>query len=121
MKLKNIILTATLSMTFMAMGTKTRTAIQFYNRHFQTCSFGKPGNVRHIFEDINFAADGGLYAELIKNRSFEFPDAFTGWQPFGKVSIESESPCFDRNPHYVRITTTAVCFVPALTMKASEE
>ena len=26
-----------------------------------------------FFEDINFGADGGLYAELIKNRSFEFP------------------------------------------------
>ena len=30
----------------------------------------------HFFEDINFGADGGLYAELIKNRSFEFPDKF---------------------------------------------
>ena len=27
-----------------------------------------------FFEDINFAADGGLYAELVKNRSFEFPN-----------------------------------------------
>ena len=26
-----------------------------------------------FFEDINYGADGGLYAELIKNRSFEFP------------------------------------------------
>ena len=25
-----------------------------------------------FFEDINFGADGGLYAELVKNRSFEF-------------------------------------------------
>ena len=25
-----------------------------------------------FFEDINYGADGGLYAELIKNRSFEF-------------------------------------------------
>nr|HPJ59600.1 alpha-L-arabinofuranosidase [Bacteroidales bacterium] len=25
-----------------------------------------------FFEDINFAADGGVYAELVKNRSFEF-------------------------------------------------
>ncbi|MDE6688904.1 MAG: alpha-L-arabinofuranosidase, partial [Prevotella sp.] len=29
-----------------------------------------------FFEDINFAADGGLYGELVKNRSFEFPQAF---------------------------------------------
>jgi alpha-N-arabinofuranosidase len=27
-----------------------------------------------LFEDINFAADGGVYAEQVKNRSFEFPD-----------------------------------------------
>ncbi|MDE6457592.1 MAG: alpha-L-arabinofuranosidase, partial [Muribaculum sp.] len=30
-----------------------------------------------FFEDINYAADGGLYAEKIKNRSFEFPQPFT--------------------------------------------
>ncbi|MCM1021123.1 MAG: carbohydrate binding domain-containing protein [Muribaculum sp.] len=57
-----------------------------------------------FFEDINFAADGGLYAELIKNRSFEFPNGFTGWVPFGLVTIEKENPCFNRNPNYVRIT-----------------
>ena len=28
-----------------------------------------------FFEDINFGADGGLYAELIKNRSFDFPQS----------------------------------------------
>ena len=33
-----------------------------------------------FFEDINFAADGGLYAELIKNRSFEFPLPMMGWK-----------------------------------------
>lgn len=32
-----------------------------------------------FFEDINFAADGGLYAELIKNRSFEFDNPLMGW------------------------------------------
>nr|WP_319399495.1 hypothetical protein [uncultured Carboxylicivirga sp.] len=32
-----------------------------------------------FFEDINFAADGGLYAELVKNRSFEFFDPKMGW------------------------------------------
>ncbi len=32
-----------------------------------------------FFEDINFAADGGLYAELVKNRSFEFTLPLTGW------------------------------------------
>ena len=33
-----------------------------------------------FFEDINFAADGGLYAELVKNRSFEFDQPLTGWK-----------------------------------------
>ena len=32
-----------------------------------------------FFEDINFAADGGLYAEMIKNRSFEFTIPMMGW------------------------------------------
>ena len=57
-----------------------------------------------FFEDINFGADGGLYAELVKNRSFEFPQSFTGWTPFGDVAVLNENPCFNRNPHYVRIT-----------------
>ena len=56
-----------------------------------------------FFEDISFGADGGLYAELIKNRSFEFEYPFTGWTPFGDVSIRSDKPCFDRNPHYARL------------------
>lgn len=56
-----------------------------------------------FFEDINFGADGGLYAELVKNRSFEFPQPFVGWTPFGNVTVMDENPAFDRNPHYVRI------------------
>ena len=56
-----------------------------------------------FFEDINFGADGGLYAELVKNRSFEFPQPFVGWIPFGNVMVQDAEPCFDRNPHYVRI------------------
>ncbi|MEK7254683.1 MAG: carbohydrate binding domain-containing protein, partial [Bacteroidota bacterium] len=33
-----------------------------------------------FFEDINFGADGGLYAELVKNRSFEFNEPMMGWE-----------------------------------------
>jgi len=33
-----------------------------------------------FFEDINFAADGGVYAEMIKNRGFEFDNPKMGWQ-----------------------------------------
>ncbi|MBR0243976.1 MAG: carbohydrate binding domain-containing protein [Bacteroidaceae bacterium] len=58
-----------------------------------------------FFEDINFAADGGLYGELLKNRSFEFtPDHLMGWQAFGKVEIKNDGP-FNRNPHYARLTS----------------
>ena len=55
-----------------------------------------------FFEDINFAADGGLYAEKIKNRSFEFDDPFMGWEIFGNVKLMDDGP-FERNPHYVRL------------------
>src|SRR3954469_12733294 len=47
-----------------------------------------------FFEDINFGADGGLYAEMVKNRSFEFPMPMTGWREIkkdasGKILIEN--------------------------------
>lgn len=52
-----------------------------------------------FFEDINFSADGGLYAELIKNRSFEFPDAKMGWkQP------NSARPSLNGNSGFAKIT-----------------
>lgn len=56
-----------------------------------------------FFEDINYAADGGLYGELVKNRSFEFPQHFMGWQTFGKVALLNDGP-FERCPHYVRLS-----------------
>ena len=55
-----------------------------------------------FFEDINYAADGGLYAELVKNRSFEFPQHLMGWKTFGNVTLQDDGP-FERNPHYVRL------------------
>ena len=39
-----------------------------------------------FFEDINMGADGGIYAELVKNRSFEFPDPWMGWKQLEKAS-----------------------------------
>lgn len=64
-----------------------------------------PHNMYGIFfEDINFGADGGLYAELIKNRSFEFPQTLMGWKTFGNISVREDGP-FSRNPHYIRLNT----------------
>ena len=57
-----------------------------------------------FFEDINFAADGGLYAEMIENRSFDFPQTpLMGWTSYGEVTPMTEMPAFERNPTYVRI------------------
>ena len=53
-----------------------------------------------FFEDINYAADGGLYGELVKNRSFEFPQSLMGWQAFGRVDVKDDGP-FEHCPHYV--------------------
>ena len=57
----------------------------------------------HFFEDINYGADGGLYAEMVKNRSFEFPQRLMGWDVFGNVTVKDDGP-FDRNPHYVSLS-----------------
>ena len=57
-----------------------------------------------FFEDINYAADGGLYGELVKNRSFEFPQNFMGWRVFGNVQLKDDGP-FERCPHYVVLGT----------------
>ncbi len=66
-----------------------------------------------FFEDLNYAADGGLYAELIQNRSFAYtstdhPDwnFFTGWdliQSNGccSITLGAKSPLHPNNPHYL--------------------
>jgi alpha-N-arabinofuranosidase len=71
-----------------------------------------------FFEDINFAADGGIYAEKIKNRSFEFPDALMGWRraapasagSSGTFTVRTDAPPSPQNPHYLRITSKAGTF-----------
>ena len=55
-----------------------------------------------FFEDINYAADCGLYAEMVKNRSFEFPQRLMGWRAYGNFDVRDDGP-FERNPHYVRL------------------
>ena len=45
-----------------------------------------------FFEDINFGADGGLYADMVENRSFEFPQHLMAWQTFGNVEVEDDDP-----------------------------
>src|SRR6266550_3425029 len=43
-----------------------------------------------FFEDINFGADGGLYPERIKNRSFEFDQPLKGWRAILPITSKGE-------------------------------
>lgn len=64
-----------------------------------------------FFEDINFGADGGIYAELIKNRSFEFTKPLMGWTIQRKKANEGELLVVNRkdentaNPRYLQVNT----------------
>jgi alpha-N-arabinofuranosidase len=62
-----------------------------------------------FFEDINLGADGGIYAELIKNRSFEFVKPLMGWKvvqkPFveGTVTVQNRQDGNPSNPRFLRV------------------
>ena len=77
-----------------------------------------PDLVGIFFEDINYAADGGLYAELVQNRSFEYSAVerndwgpLTGWEEVsrggarGSLKITDAVPLHPNNPHYIVIET----------------
>ncbi len=64
-----------------------------------------------FFEDINYAADGGLYAELVQNRSFEHREKLYAWQETkrggaGTLAIATEHPVHPNNPSYLRMQVT---------------
>ena len=65
-----------------------------------------------FFEDINFGADGGLYPERVKNRSFEFSDPLMAWKQIdaggskGSVAVLTDNPINAENAHYVRLDVT---------------
>jgi alpha-N-arabinofuranosidase len=77
---------------------------------------GQPGAVIQptmwgiFFEDINMAADGGLYAELVKNRSFEFNAPLMGWKEHsdaagnGSVLVINRGQDNPSNPRFIRVT-----------------
>ena len=66
-----------------------------------------------FFEDINFAADGGLYPELVKNKSFETDAPLIGWKALqgaanlDAYAVRNEQGVSAANRHYVRLTTRA--------------
>jgi alpha-L-arabinofuranosidase len=63
-----------------------------------------------FFEDINMGADGGIYAELVKNRSFEFYRPMMGWKVLGKPQTEGDFLILNRhqtntaNPRFLRVS-----------------
>lgn len=79
------------------------------------------GMIGLFFEDINYAADGGLYAEMLENRSFEFMkatgdakdyqteyDGSYAWSMYpagaeGSTRPVTGSPHSEENPHYMRL------------------
>jgi alpha-L-arabinofuranosidase len=67
-----------------------------------------------FFEDINMGADGGIYAELVKNRSFEFYKPLMGWEIHQKKFNEGSVLVLNRqgtnisNPRFVCISANDV-------------
>ncbi|WP_337061359.1 alpha-L-arabinofuranosidase C-terminal domain-containing protein [Kineococcus sp. G2] len=70
-----------------------------------------------FFEDINYAADGGLYAELVRNRSFEFLpvdragfNGMTAWEPTATgggagtaTTVNDDARLGERNRTYLEL------------------
>src|SRR5665647_2129404 len=74
-----------------------------------------------FFEDINYGADGGLYAELVQNRSFEYykvknaqMEPLTAWSLVKKgnavaeMHIEKIKPLNDNNTNYLKVSISKV-------------
>jgi len=68
-----------------------------------------------FFEDISYAADGGLYAELVQNRDFEYSaadrrewNATTAWHAEADIPIATEQPLSANNPHYAIMESTPI-------------
>jgi alpha-N-arabinofuranosidase len=66
-----------------------------------------------FFEDINFGADGGLYPERVKNRSFEFPNPMMGWKQLERGDKNGQLQIYDQgsindtpNSHYLRLKSS---------------
>src|SRR5690606_8686478 len=74
-----------------------------------------------FFEDINYAADGGIFAELVQNRGFEYQPtdrkndpnwhSKTAWKTTNSdvsFAIETASPIHENNKHYAVLTVNKV-------------
>jgi alpha-L-arabinofuranosidase len=80
-----------------------------------TVAVDKPGHAISptlygiFFEDINCSADGGIYAEMVRNRSFEDSDKPDWWEVLGngagdvEMTVDSAQPVSPKNPHSLRV------------------
>jgi alpha-L-arabinofuranosidase len=65
-----------------------------------------------FFEEINCAGDGGLYAEMVRNRSFEDSGRPEHWSLVtegtaqGDMAIDTQRPMSEKNPRSLRLTIT---------------
>src|ERR1035437_3165894 len=80
-----------------------------------TVDVAKPGHAISpmlygiVFEDINCSADGGIYAEMVRNRNFEDSDKPDHWSVLAsglatvELSVESAHPVSPKNPHSLKV------------------
>ncbi len=91
---------------------------------FQNESYKKLGDLYGLFfEDINHAADGGLYAELVQNRSFEFCNidksdyhSLTAWEKSEDLEweVSTKAPLNEENIHYLKVETKKNSYIKNL-------
>lgn len=84
-----------------------------------------PGMFGLFYEDINYACDGGISAQMLENGFFEFrealgtwgafsdrEDGLYGWLPYptkgdgAKMTLGTTEPVSERNPHYLHLETS---------------
>ena len=68
-----------------------------------------------FFEDISYAADGGLYAEMVQNRDFEYTSrdhkdwkATTAWHSQHPINVVAVDPLSSQNPHYAVLSADTI-------------
>ena len=68
-----------------------------------------------FFEDISYAADGGLYAEMVQNRDFEYTsrdhkdwNVTTAWHSERPINVVAVDPLSKQNPHYAVLASDTI-------------
>jgi alpha-N-arabinofuranosidase len=102
MKIKNTIFTAAIFLTAAVFSAQAQNkpAFALELNGMSTGIKVQPTMYGIFFEDINQAADGGIYAELIKNRSFEFNEPLMGWQQPKTITLSE-----NKNSGFITIIT----------------